>query len=285
MKDTVHRLLTENKIIGQILSIDEVSGGCINRAFRVRSAPGELFIKINSGPHKDILEKESDGLELLRSSGAIRVPVVIRTGIFQEHTYLALEQINAAPRTADYWRTLGAQLAALHRHSNGEYGLHFDNYIGSLPQANNFHADWLQFFIVQRLEVQLALAGRNGTMQGIRKKMEKLYVHLPDILCMEQPALLHGDLWSGNVMADEHGKPCFIDPAVYYGHREAELAFTTLFGGFDAAFYESYHSHFPLSPGYEQRFDIYNLYPLLVHHNLFGGGYLNAAATILNKFQ
>jgi len=187
--------------------------------------------------------------------------------------------------TSDYWTDFGHKLAGLHRCSKENFGLDHDNYIGSLPQSNGSSSTWVEFFINQRLRVQLTLAKNgNNIPSQLLQSFDKLIQKIPDWLPEEKPALLHGDLWSGNVMVGSDGKVCLIDPAVYYGHREIELAFTTLFGGFDQSFYHAYNEEFPLAQGYEDRFDIYNLYPLLVHVNLFGSSYLSGIQTILDRF-
>ena len=181
---------------------------------------------------------------------------------------------------------MGARLAALHRCSKDFFGLDHNNYIGSLRQFNHQQTSWVNFFIEQRLNVQLKLAIDSGMMDSKwLNEFESLYAKLPAMLPEEKPSLLHGDLWGGNLITDEKGEPCLIDPAVYFGSREADLAMTKLFGGFDDEFYTSYQHTFPLQPGYDKRFDIYNLYPLLVHVNLFGGSYKSAVANILKAFR
>jgi fructosamine-3-kinase len=173
----------------------------------------------------------------------------------------------------------------LHKNYGASFGLDHNNYIGSLKQQNNRKANWVEFFIEERLSVQLKLACDYGRIDhALLKKFESLSVKASSIIPPEKPSLLHGDLWSGNIIADENGQPCVIDPAVYYGHREAEIAFTKLFGGFDPEFYHAYQEQFPLPDGFAKRVDLYNLYPLLVHANLFGGSYLKQAISILNLY-
>ena len=179
----------------------------------------------------------------------------------------------------------GKQLAQLHQNTNTSFGLEESNYIGSLLQQNNLHNNWIDFFINERLKPQIKLARDNGKIDlSTITKFERLYTKLDEIFPEEPPALLHGDLWSGNFMVDEKGGPVIIDPAVYFGHREMDIAMTKLFGGFNQQLYQSYNEHFPLEKGWEQRVDICNLYPLMVHVNLFGGGYLEQVKSILNKF-
>ncbi|HZI24010.1 MAG TPA: fructosamine kinase family protein, partial [Chryseolinea sp.] len=155
-----------------------------------------------------------------------------------------------------------------------------------LPQFNNQNTSWVNFFIEQRLQVQVNLAIENGVAKADwEKKFAALYNKLPGLIPVEAPSLLHGDLWSGNLITDEKGEPCLIDPAVYYGNREADMAMTKLFGGFSGRFYAAYQEAFPLSPGHEQRVDLYNLYPLMVHVNLFGGSYVHSVESILGAFR
>ena len=233
-----------------------------------------------------MFEAESKGLKLLREQNVIKIPEVIGFGEAGAHQFLLLEFIEEKSRQKKYWRQLGSELASLHRRSSDLFGLDHDNYIGSLRQFNLQYESWLTFFIEQRLNVQLKLAIDSGIMDSEwSKQFESLYTKLPTLLPEEKPSLLHGDLWSGNLITDKNGGPCLIDPAIYFGNREADLAMTKLFGGFDDEFYLSYHETFSLHPGYDKRYDIYNLYPLLVHVNLFGGSYKSAVATTLKAFR
>ncbi len=187
--------------------------------------------------------------------------------------------------TKTYWETLGQSLAVLHSHTQPTFGLHFDNYIGSLPQTNTLTANGYDFFFEHRLLPQAGLALYKGLLS--KKSYDALFRlrdRLPELFPNERPALLHGDLWSGNVLINEDNKPALIDPAVYYGFREAELAFTRLFAGFDDRFYDAYDEAFPLQNGFNERVAIYNLYPLLVHVNLFGSGYVSGVERVLKQF-
>ncbi len=263
-----------------------VGGGCINNGGKLTCQRGIFFLKWNDGslyPH--MFEAESRGLELLAREKSIRIPGVVGYREKEVHQFLLLEFINQSQRSRNYWEQLGSRLAHLHTGTDTLFGLDHDNYIGSLKQYNNQQSNWIQFFIEQRLDVQLKLAFDNGLAKDSwTKEFQLLYEKLPSLLPEEKPSLLHGDLWSGNLITDEKGEPCLIDPAVYYGNREVDLAMTKLFGGFSEEFYRAYESGSTLQPGYQQRLDLYNLYPLLVHVNLFGSSYIGSVDAILRRF-
>lgn len=270
----------------KINNLKDLAGGCINRAVRAETSEGVFFIKSNSGSKKTLFETEAQGLQILKATGVIDIPEVLSVGQENDVIYLIMEFIEKAPPEKQFWENFGISLAELHKVTNEHYGLKFDNYIGSLPQSNAAEKDWIVFFREQRLQPQLKLAFDTGKSEKKTLDLfECLFLKLSDLLVPEKPSLLHGDLWSGNFMINAKGSVTLIDPAVYFGHREAELAFTTLFGGFDERFYRSYSECWPLEPGYENRFDIYNLYPLLVHVNLFGGSYIQSVNSILRKFE
>jgi protein-ribulosamine 3-kinase len=259
-------------------------GGCINHGGRLETSSGDYFIKWNDlDKFPAMFEAESRGLGLLRRANSFHVPHVIHSGKTEELQFLILTYTKSSKRVPDYWTRFGEDLAALHRNASDYFGLDHDNYIGSLPQRNSRELRWTDFFIRHRLEPQLELA-KDKIDLGTRKAFGRLFAQLPALLPAEKPSLLHGDLWSGNIMVAEEGQPSVIDPAVYFGHREADLAMTELFGGFDSDFLEGYNAAFPLENGFMERFDIYNLYPLLVHVNLFGGGYAAQVQRILKRF-
>jgi fructosamine-3-kinase len=266
----------ESLLNSRIMSFRPAAGGCISNGGELITLNKSYFLKWNETTrYPGMFKAEASGLQLLAAHSTLRVPEVIGVVKQADAQAIVLEFIRSAKRAHDFWERLAEGLAALHRNTSGTFGLNHDNYIGSLKQVNQPDQSWINFFIEQRLEIQLALARERGRADDILlKQFQSLYRKLPEMLPNEPPALLHGDLWIGNVMTDERGNPCLIDPAVYYGHREAELAFTQLFGGFDQVFYQAYHHAFPLQPGFEARAAIYNLYPLLVHANLFGGGYI-----------
>jgi protein-ribulosamine 3-kinase len=262
-----------------------ISGGCINNAVRLDTTRGDYFLKWSDSSPEDMFEKEYLGLELLGSANKIAIPEPIAFGTCEGKPYLLMEYLPAHRHANDYWRMLGHQLAELHQISRERFGLEYSNYIGRLPQRNTNCGNWTEFFIEHRLEVQLGLAIYNGHVDAAyATRFRRLYALLPGEFPQEQPALLHGDLWSGNVLPGRAGVPTIFDPAVYYGNREAEIAFTQLFGGFDQTFYSAYDESFPLTPGFLGRADLYNLYPLLVHVNLFGTSYLSSIDRTLKKF-
>ncbi|MCC5944031.1 MAG: fructosamine kinase family protein [Bernardetiaceae bacterium] len=262
-----------------------LSGGCINMAVRLDTEEGSFFLKWNESKAPIFFEKEAQGLEQLAATGTFRVPRVGGFGEIAGKSYLLLEYFNERYKSAQFFENLGRQLAALHRHTSKNFGLTEDNYIGALEQQNNPSTNWHEFFIEKRLRPQAGLAYYNGLISlELLKRFDLLYDKIPQLLPTEAPSLLHGDLWSGNVMATSIDIPCLIDPAIYYGNREVEIAFTQLFGGFGANFYQSYELHFPMEKGFEKRKDIYNLYPLLVHTNLFGKSYLQGVTKVLDYF-
>lgn len=288
VKESCEQLLTRR--LGREIRISDfrsIGGGCINHAGKISTNAGDFFIKWNDAHrYPGMFEAEARGLGLLRETSAIRVPEVIALETTDQDAYIVLEYLESRNKIPDFFETFGRQLARMHQHSHHEFGLDHSNYIGSLPQSNEWASDWPQFYIDQRLipQVQRAVDDHRITARHV-KQFEGLYRRLPELFPTEVPALLHGDLWSGNFMADNHGEPCIYDPAVYYGHREIELAFTQLFGGYSPAFYEAYEHHFPLEQGFARRKDIYNLYPLMVHVNLFGGGYVASVESILSALS
>ena len=229
------------RILGELVVLKDfrsVGGGCINHGGLLSTTAGNFFIKWNDAKKfPGMFEAEAKGLGILKCHTSLHIPQVI--GWFEEGSYqgIVLEFVESKGRASSYWTELGTQLANLHNNSNIHFGLDHSNYIGSLRQFNNHSPAWTNFFIEHRLEVQLKLAINSGNLDAsIVGQFQKLYNQLPAIFPDEKPALLHGDLWSGNVIVNSAGKPCLIDPAIYYGHREAELSFTHLFGGFGEQF-------------------------------------------------
>ncbi|TVR42404.1 MAG: hypothetical protein EA394_03555 [Bacteroidia bacterium] len=273
----------------EITGSSPVGGGCINDAHLVETDAGVFFVKYNdTNRYPGMFAAEAAGLEMLAKAGSVRVPRV--TGFRDGETYstLVLEYIRSASKKQGFWEAFGKDLARLHLHKpeDGRFGLDHDNYIGSLPQENTKHTDWISFFIIRRLEYQFKLARDNGRVgKEYTNLFESLYRYLPDFFPEEEPSLLHGDLWNGNFMTGENGEPVIIDPAVYYGHRYMDLGMSKLFGGFGQSFYDRYGDVYPLDKSWEKSMDIANLYPLMVHVNLFGGGYAGSVKTILQRFS
>lgn len=286
-----------NEVIDRVLKIQKwqlneltgfefCSGGCINTGGRLSTLNGDFFIKWNSAEkYPEMFETEEKGLKLLKSTNSLRIPSTFFVDTSSEHSFILMEFIREGSKTYNFWEKLGIGLSDMHRNSSESFGLNHDNYIGSLRQVNAVKTNWVEYFIENRLNVQFKIARDRGTLAGSDvTQFNKFIKKLDKLLPQETPSLLHGDLWSGNLIIDEVGDPCLIDPAIYYGNREVDLAFTHLFGGFGREFYESYNANFPLQPEFDDRIDIYNLYPLLVHVNLFGGGYINQARSIINRF-
>jgi fructosamine-3-kinase len=221
-------------------------------------------------------------LELLKSTNSVSVPDVIGTGTAEGDSFLILQAVIAGRRTGNYSEALGRNLAKLHRNSSYQFGLDHNNYIGSLSQSNKSFESGVDFFINERIRPMVASARDKKYFSNQElESFNQLYKKLPSLLPAEPPALLHGDLWNGNVITGPDGHAWLIDPAIYYGHRETDLAMAQLFGGFYDDFYDAYNEAFPLTPGWKKRVQLFQLYPLLVHLNLFGRGYLNGINQIL----
>jgi fructosamine-3-kinase len=287
------RAALEAAVGGRVAEARPVGGGDINRADAVTLADGRrLFVKTNAREPAGMFSAEARGLAWLAEARALRVPGVIAHG----PGFLALELINsprggaAAPPARDFDERLGRGLAALHRFGAPCFGLDHDNFIGRLPQNNSAASSaaggsWAEFYRARRLEPQLRRAAADGLVTSrMQRGFERLFAAL-DELCgpAEPPARLHGDLWGGNLLCDDAGAPCLCDPAVYGGHREIDLAMMRLFGGFGARTFAAYDEAWPLAPGHEERVALYQLYPLMVHVNLFGGGYVRQVEAALER--
>jgi fructosamine-3-kinase len=263
-----------------------VQGGCINECYQWQSGNGPLFVKVAECARSPMLAAEAAGLQDLASAGAVRVPRVLAMGLTDEHAYLALEWIDlgAGAASASQGR-LGLALARQHRKTAAQFGWHRDNTIGSTPQINTWSSSWPEFFREHRLQYQLHLAEGNGFDGRLQERGDALLERLGDFFIAHhpEPSLLHGDLWGGNAGVDASGAPVIFDPAVYYGDREVDLAMTRLFGGFSASFYTAYAEAWPLPDTARSRVDLYNLYHVLNHVNLFGGGYLRQAESLIDR--
>lgn len=271
--------------------MNPVRGGDCSDAYRAVLSDGtELFVKVNSARNYGFFEAETEGLAAIRSTGAISVPKIIGTDRDDTDAVLIMEIVESGKKRQEFWEIFGYQLAQMHRADTsplvkrGRFGWEHNNYIGAGKQVNTPHEDWISFFRDCRLEAKF-LEGAAYFDRGERRKMQSLLDHLDKFLIEpSQPSLLHGDLWGGNFMTGPDGLAWLIDPAVYVGHQEADLAMTELFGGFSPAFYASYKSAAGLEPGYRDRRDLYNLYHLLNHLVLFGEGYLYEVLGILKYY-
>lgn len=275
-----------------IKSRQRVSGGDINEAYGLLLSDGsQVFMKSNRGKGDGFFAAEAAGISAIARTNTIGTPRILCTGRDGGDAFLLMEFVREGKRISDYWRVFGQELAAMHQAdtaglvAQGEYGFLEDNFIGERRQANTARHSWISFFRDCRLRPQLENAASYFDREE-REKAERLLGRLEEILVEpERPSLLHGDLWSGNFITGSDGKAWLIDPAVSVGHAEADLAMTELFGGFSPAFYQAYREAFPMQPGYEYRREVYNLYHLLNHLNMFGRAYLPSVRRIIEKYS
>ena len=262
-----------------------LGGGCINSAYRLQGNGKSFFIKLNSAAMLDMFEAEAEGLTEMAAAQAIRVPLPVCSGVEGNQAYLVMEYIETGGNAGGVMRQFGRQLANMHRYTNARFGWHRDNTIGSTAQINTWSDNWLEFWREQRLGFQLGLAVRKGAGHSLQNKGEQLMQQMHQLFSDYRPlaSILHGDLWSGNYAISRDGDAVIFDPAVYYGDREADLAMTELFGGFSHDFYAAYDETWPIDPGYKVRKTFYNLYHILNHFNLFGGGYAGQAQGMIDR--
>lgn len=267
----------------RLLTAEPLAGGDINAAYRLKAENQSFFVKLNRPERFAMFEAEASGLQALAQAQAIRVPELIVCGKTTDHAFLVLEHIPLNGLSTRSEQLLGQQLAELHRQKQPYFGWHRNNTIGSTAQINGRYDDWISFWSEQRLGLQLTLAAAKGYGGNLQTLGEKLCTNLKPLFSgyRPQPALVHGDLWSGNAAADDQGNPVIYDPACYFGDRETDLAMTELFGGFGPAFYQAYKTVYPLDPGYARRKTLYNLYHILNHLNLFGRSYLHQAENMI----
>jgi len=263
-----------------------VAGGDISAAWRLDGAAGSVFLKTGPASSYEMFAAEAEGLSELAQANAVRVPAVIAFGEHRDSAFVALEWLSFENIGRASERQLGEQLAALHRTTKLRYGWHRDNTIGLTPQKNAWSDSWVDFFREQRLGYQLELAAGSGFTGALQTEGARLLKRLPVFFEHYTPvaSLLHGDLWGGNWSSCD-GQPVIFDPAVYYGDRETDLAMTRLFGGFGKTFYDAYESSWPLQPGHRERRDLYQLYHVLNHLNLFGSGYLGRALALIEGLR
>ena len=259
-------------------------GGCINDAVVLTGGKASYFVKMNQAQMLHMFEAEAEGLAEINSAHAIRAPLPVVSGVDGDRSFLVLEYISlgGTGSAAEF----GQKMARMHRHTASQFGWHRDNTIGSTPQPNQRRDNWIDFWGEQRLGYQLDLAARNGEPL-LKTQAQRLLQNLPRFFSeySPRPSLLHGDLWGGNYGYDDRSQPVIYDPAVYYGDREADIAMTELFGGFGAGFYDAYNASYPLDSGYSERKTLYNLYHILNHFNLFGGGYATQALGMIQRLS
>lgn len=277
----------EEKLGNKISKITSLSGGCISDAYKITTKDNSNFLlKYNPLVSSDMFMKEANGLIELSKSMTIRIPAVLGF----DKDYILLEYISAGNKSKKFFENFGKNFAKMHKFTSENFGFYEDNYIGSNPQKNvpneTEKKDWVIFYFNKRILFQLQLAEKLGnSTEELRKGISKLENKISTIISTEEkPSLMHGDLWGGNYMVDESGQAVLIDPAVYYGNREADLGMTKLFGGFSSELYSAYNEEFPLEVGYEYRENIYKLYHVLNHLNLFGGGYYSQALSLIKFY-
>ena len=266
-----------------IANTKSVSGGCINQGYQVSSKDRTYFVKLNDVSKVDMFAAEALGLKQMYATKTITVPQPVCWGTAANSSYLVLQWLDLGGGSNQSWTEMGRQLAAMHRvGTSKDFGWSRNNTIGSTPQINTWMDNWADFFAKQRIGYQLKLAKRRG---GNFPESNRVVDVVRNKLAEWQPpvSLVHGDLWSGNAAISSDGAPIILDPATYYGDRETDLAMTELFGGFPTAFYNGYNEAWELDSGYRQRKSIYNLYHVLNHFNLFGGGYASQAKTIIQR--
>ncbi|ARV61763.1 hypothetical protein BZZ01_26880 [Nostocales cyanobacterium HT-58-2] len=267
----------------QSLQRRSVGGGCINQGYSVSDTQRSYFVKLNQASQVAMFEAEALGLKQMYQTATIRVPKPICWGTAGHSSYLVLEWLEIGSGHTKSWEELGRKLAAMHKATSSQgFGWDINNTIGSTLQINTWTADWAEFYAKHRLGYQFQLARRKG---GHFPQENELLAAIPQLLATHnpQPSLVHGDLWGGNAGCTVSGEPVIFDPATYFGDREVDIAMTELFGGFSAAFYQGYNEVWPLDEGYKYRKIMYNLYQILNHFNLFGGGYLSQANRMISQ--
>lgn len=258
----------------------------LNNCRKIKVGETNYFLKWgNAGEYPKMFEYEKEGLLALAQYSGLKIPNVILSYEGEKHSFLLLEWLDEGRVGNGFWENFALNLAKQHKKSFEKFGWNTDNYIGRLSQRNHWDGVWNDFFWTHRIEPQLKIARNNGLADRSDAQLfEDLYYKMDDLVPTESPSLLHGDLWKGNFMVNQNGLACVFDPAVYYGNREVDLAMCMLFGGFPNEFFAAYQQAFPMEKGWDERFDIWNLYPLLVHANMFGDGFLNEARRNIRRF-
>ncbi|WP_372937141.1 fructosamine kinase family protein [Seonamhaeicola sp.] len=274
----------EDLISEKIQSIKPVSGGDISEAFVITTAKQKYFLKTNTSNKLSMFKEEVNGLNAIAKTKTIATPKVYQYGIFNNKSYVLMAWIETKTPTSNDFKNLATQLANLHKSTTNCFGFENNNFIGSLTQSNKKHQNWTNFYVEERLQPQLNLAKSKKLLNPVEiPSTDQLKNSLKTLFTNVKPSLIHGDLWSGNYIIASNGTPYLIDPAVYYGHNEVDIAMTKLFGGFSNHFYNAYFDIFPTDSHTYQRIEIYQLYYLLVHLNLFGSSYYGSVKSILKK--
>lgn len=266
--------------------IRNLHGGDINQVYLIQADGNHFVVKQNNAiEFPQMLEKEFRAMEFLHENSPLYYPKMVHQFTMENHQFLIMEYVEEGQNSSDTQRILGKGLAQQHQISNKTFGWNEDNYIGSLKQVNAEKENWNDFFIENRLLFQTKIAFDNGllTLKDLQQ-FERLFHRLNELFPNEKPALLHGDLWGGNYFVSKENEPILYDPAIYFGQREMDIAMTQLFGGFSNEFYEAYQDEFPLEKDWKNRIPMFQLYPNLVHLNLFGSGYLESLRTVLKRF-
>jgi fructosamine-3-kinase len=264
--------------------VRSVGGGCINQGYYLSDDRSAYFVKTNRASELDMFESEALGLKDMWDTHSIRVPYPVCTGTTDKTSYIVMEWVELGGKSdKNSWEQMGYQLAQMHRCPGpGEFGWRRNNTIGSTLQINTWTQEWANFWQEHRMAYQFQLASRRG---GDFPRQQEFLETIPQLLAghYPQPSLVHGDLWGGNATVTADGQPIIFDPAAYYGDREVDIAMTELFGGFSPDFYRGYNQAWPLSNGYERRKKLYNLYHIINHFNIFGGGYEYQANRIIDE--
>ena len=270
-----------------VKAANSISGGDISKAYLLQTPSELFFVKTNDNKYAGhMFETETIGLEAIRRGEIIKSPKVYHSGSFENTSFIVMEYVDNRRGSQDEMRKFGELLGEFHSQTTDFFGWDHDNYIGSLPQSNSQHRVWSNFYVTERLIPQLKMARDKGLLSEAHIPSEtKMTTKCNDLLQDVRPSLLHGDLWSGNYIISTYGEPYLIDPSTYFGHSEVDISMSQLFGGFGDSFYEAYHDYVPQSDGYQERMEVYQLYYLLVHLNLFGKTYHDSVMRLLRYFR
>lgn len=274
LKESTATDLLQNVLGNPIQEIQAVSGGDINLAFKIITSRGAFFAKMSTHPDgEEMFEVEADSLKQIRDHTEFQTPIITATGKYEDVAYLIMPFLHSSPGSNADWALLGRKLAQMHKNTQNRYGYYHDGFIATIPQSNRWNESWSTFYLEQRLDPLFQRCRDEGLLKRISSEWSEFCHVAMGMLEEQKPALIHGDLWSGNVLFTKDHGPQLIDPALYYGSRELDLAMSRLFGGFDRRFYEAYSEEWPLQDGWQERLPLYQLYYLLVHVLLFGGNY------------